>query len=295
MDLSDELKLASLSWLLPQFSLSDYATLLNLKQSGVKWESLLQETPVAPHILQLLHWGDYWNELERSLDQLKKAYRDLPVQLFPFYEITQEQNLGLRIDRPFLLHGVGHGSPLDGYKLGVVGSREPRSGLLEHLDQVLESYLADKHVTIVSGGARGVDQAAHRSALSRGRATLVWVPSGCLNLYPQNLNSWLSFVADGSATFLSPFHPNLAMRKNLFARRNSFIAACSDALLIASAAHKSGSMITARKAIEYGVPLYAFPSDPWCTSAQGSSALIRDGAHPVLGPEDLPGLAERAL
>ncbi|RLE15456.1 MAG: hypothetical protein DRJ28_04140 [Actinobacteria bacterium] len=72
-----------------------------------------------------------------------------------------------------------------------------------------------------------------------------------------------------------------------FPTRNRIIAGCSDVLLVVEAGMKGGALITARIALEYGVPVYAVPGDVDRSTSVGTNLLIRDGAFPVLGPEDL--------
>ena len=72
-----------------------------------------------------------------------------------------------------------------------------------------------------------------------------------------------------------------------FPTRNRIIAGCSDVLLVVEASVKGGALITARIALDYGVPVYAVPGDVDRATSVGTNLLIRDGAFPVLGPEDL--------
>ena len=85
----------------------------------------------------------------------------------------------------------------------------------------------------------------------------------------------------------SEFPPGTPPEAWRFPTRNRIIAGCSDVLLVVEAGVKGGALITARIALDYGVPVYAVPGDVDRSTSIGTNLLIRDGAFPVLGPEDL--------
>jgi DNA processing protein len=143
---------------------------------------------------------------------------------------------------------------------------------------------------VVSGLARGVDGIAHQSALDAGGLTIAVLASGLRNVYPARHRSLAHRIAGDDETSVAagglliseygdgdePAHPYR------FRERNRIIAALSDYLVVIQARPTSGSMITAHRALELGVPIGIVPSGPADVCYEGSTALIRDGADAVL-------------
>jgi DNA processing protein len=287
---TDDLILASLSWHLFNYSFVDFALLKSLRTAGIAWDKLHLEIPEAHHLAKLKDIGEFWHDIERAVVEVHRKHPGHRLQLYPFYDPLMIELFSGKIDRPFLLQCIGkelfnNTHPL---RLGVVGSREPRHGLAEFIERWINQQISKHPITIISGGARGIDQIAHQTAFLNQSDTWIWIPSGLSQIYPSSLSKWLPLIKESRGTMISLFHPKSEMRKNFFAIRNSYIAASSNVMMVASAANKSGSMITAKKSIEYGVPLYSVPSDPWIISAQGSLGLIRDGAVLVSDEFDIP-------
>jgi DNA processing protein len=169
--------------------------------------------------------------------------------------------------------------------VAVVGSRHATQyGLSFAAD--LAGTLAGDGFTIVSGGALGIDGAAHRGALERGR-TIVVLGGGLDRPYPpQHVSLFEEVVSKGGALISeAPFGtPPFA---GLFPRRNRIIAALSHAVIVVQAARGSGSLITARVARQLGVPVFAVPGAPGDAVSEGTKDLLRSGALLCLGPEEI--------
>jgi DNA processing protein len=129
----------------------------------------------------------------------------------------------------------------------------------------------------VSGLARGVDAAAHSAAVESGGRTVAVIGSGLGALYPP-YHSLLAdeIVASGGAVF-SEFPPAMVARPHHFPMRNRIVAALADATVVTEAAQRSGALITARLADEYGRRVFAVPGDIDRPTSAGTNALIRDG------------------
>lgn len=205
----------------------------------------------------------------------------------------------LRIENPpKILFGKGNWNCLSDPCLAVVGSREPSNLSVSWMEEELGKFLEQHRVTVVSGGARGVDQAAHRVALRKGRATVVLFPSGLEQMYPlswQKAESWSRAVLDRGGLLLSEYSPPVPMHKRHFLERNRLISGLSLGTLLIEARYRSGTLVTARAAIEQGRPVYVIPSHPYDANSRGGLDLILDGANVVRDAEDLSLLLEAEM
>ena len=187
------------------------------------------------------------------------------------------------------------GRPLSGVPaVAVVGARRAsRAGLA--VAGHLASGLARAGVTIVSGFARGIDAAAHRGALEAGGTTVAVFGCGLDVCYPPEHAGLLKeLVAGGTA--ISEFDPGERPLPYYFPVRNRIIAGLSRIVLVVEAAEKSGSLITARYAADYGRDVAAVPGPILTEGCAGTNALLKDGAILVRDVEDvLAELSEPSL
>lgn len=176
--------------------------------------------------------------------------------------------------------------------VAVVGTRRStRYGLT--LAEAFGSALADTGWTTVSGLARGIDAAAHRGTLrSRGRAVAV-LGSGIDVVYPAENADLYDRIVGGAGAVVSEYPPGTPPDRWRFPARNRIIAAIASAVVVVEAGETGGALITARLAAEIGRPVFVVPGDVDRPASVGCNRLIRDGAHPVLGVEDL--IAELGL
>jgi|GEM_PF-2972163 len=179
--------------------------------------------------------------------------------------------------------------------LAVVGSREPSALSLQWCEQELPLLLRGSQLGYVSGGARGIDQCVHRLSLREKRPTVILVPSGLLQMYPQNLAGWGPLVVKQGGAFLSECLPSQGMRKEYFVRRNRIISGLAVGTLIVEARIRSGTLLTAQHTIEQGRPLFVLPSHPLDGQNRGALNLLMDGATPVCAAADLVVMLESEL
>jgi DNA processing protein len=186
--------------------------------------------------------------------------------------------------RPMVLYL--HGSlPAPG--VAIVGSR--RSDLYGlRFARRLGKGLARAGVCVVSGGALGIDGAAHRGALEAGVAhpTLAVLGCGIDIVYPpRHRELFIALRREGA--LLSEFPPGTLPFKSNFPMRNRLIAALSSAVVVIRAARRSGSLVTARWARQLGIPLLATPGPAGDTLSEGTHELLRSGASICATLEDV--------
>jgi DNA processing protein len=187
-------------------------------------------------------------------------------------------------DFPPVLWFRGRLEPLDAPAVAIVGSRAASAVALETATR-LAADLAARGVTVVSGLARGVDSAAHRGALLRGRTVAV-LGSGPDVIYPREHAPLADDIAR-EGVVLSEYPPGTPPRPFHFPQRNRIISGLSRAVVVVEAGDRSGSLITAACALEQGREVMAVPGNVLSGRNRGAHALLRDGARIVECAEDI--------
>jgi len=215
-------------------------------------------------------------------------------------ELRTADRLGLRIlirdgpgyppalielpDAPIVLYAKGE-LPEGVVRIAVVGSR--RATLYgTRVAAGLAADLATRGIEIVSGGARGIDTAAHKGALAVAGRTVVVMGSGFLHPYPaQNADLFERIAASGAV--LSEFPLDTTPRPDNFPRRNRLISGLCVAVVVVEAARRSGSLVTAGHALEQGREVLAVPGPVSSGRSTGTNWLIQQGAKLVQNVEDI--------
>ncbi len=249
-------------------------------------------------------WMDSLNSEERALVREARSQprfeiqmnwlKRHPVRLCFFGEPDYPSRLLSWSSAPQVLWYVGE--PVWNLRAGfaVVGSRNPSSLSLEWISWQLRKFINARELYLVSGGARGVDQAAHWMAVRQSTPTVALMPLGLMSRYPTNFCELEPAVVKTGGAVLSPFVLDWPLHKANFARRNQVIAALSEACLIVEARRRSGTLLTARAAQNLDRPLAVLPCSP--VSAQGLGGLdllCESEAILVRDAEDLCALWDR--
>lgn len=171
-----------------------------------------------------------------------------------------------------------------GPAVAVVGARNASAAAVK-LARQFAGALAEAGITVVSGLARGIDGAAHQGALATG-ATIGVIASGIDVTYPPEHADLQQRIAS-EGLLLAEQPPGTEPLARHFPARNRIIAGLAAGTLVVEAAPRSGSLITARLAGEYGREVMAIPGSPLDSRAHGCNQLIRDGAVLVQTPDDV--------
>ncbi|HEY7771870.1 MAG TPA: DNA-processing protein DprA [Marinagarivorans sp.] len=187
---------------------------------------------------------------------------------------------------PPVLYVWGDPRLLNFPQIGIVGSRSPTAGGRNHAREFAEG-LASAGFTITSGLALGVDVAAHQGALNVEGRTLAVLGTGIDQVYPaRHVHIAEQIVANGGAV-VTEFPLGTTALPSNFPQRNRIISGLSCGVLVVEAAVKSGSLITARYALQQNREVFAIPGSIQNPLSRGCHALIKDGAALVEGPEDI--------
>ena len=177
---------------------------------------------------------------------------------------------------PPTLHVRGALIPEDGLAIAIVGSRRASPYGVEVAER-LAADLAARGVTIVSGLARGIDTAAHRGALAGGGRTIAVLGHGIDQCYPRE-NTTLANTIETRGAVVSQFSFGMPPLRENFPIRNRTIAGLALGVVVVEAAERSGALITASAAADFGREVFAVPGRITTETAGGPHGLLRDGA-----------------
>jgi DNA processing protein len=258
-------------------------------------ESALRQIVSAKQAQQLLTLPDGWADLSRDTwDWLQHTPTpDITHAVLTLGDAEYPAPLLLIPDPPVMLYALGQTAALQGLKaeqsLAMVGSRNPTPQGQSNAREFARA-LAGSGLTIVSGMALGIDGAAHDGALQGARpqalATIAVVGTGLDRVYPRQHRELAHRIAQ-RGLILSEYPLGTPPLNANFPKRNRLIAGLSQATLVVEAALQSGSLITAKQALEQGRDVLAIPGSIHSAQAKGCHALIKQGAKLVESAQDV--------
>jgi DNA processing protein len=212
------------------------------------------------------------------------ASRKLGISLLAPGETGYPARLATLDDAPPLLGVRGALETQARPIIAIVGSRNASAAGLKFAGQ-LAHQLGEAGFVIISGLARGIDQAAHRASLTSG--TIAVLAGGHDRIYPSEHESLLAAILAGQGGAISEMPLGHEPRARDFPRRNRLISGAALGVIVVEAAHRSGSLITARMAGEQGREVFAVPGSPLDPRASGTNDLLKQGAILVTGVADI--------
>jgi DNA processing protein len=218
-------------------------------------------------------------EAQREIDVARK----ISVSFVAIGEADYPQRLQMIDDAPPLIAIRGHAAVLAMPQVAIVGSRNASAAGVK-ITQRLVHGLCEAGFAIVSGLARGIDAAAHRASLASG--TVAVLAGGQDRVYPPEHVDLLDAILPAGLA-LTEMPLGWEPRARDFPRRNRLISGLSLGVVIVEAAKRSGSLITARLALEQGREVFAVPGSPLDPRAEGTNGLIKQGATPVTEAADI--------
>ncbi|MEM8839792.1 MAG: DNA-processing protein DprA [Pseudomonadota bacterium] len=274
-------------------------------ETKLSWLQLARTPRIGPITFRNLI--ERFGSAEEALKALPEIARSgggkppaLPDRSMLAQEIETAQDAGIRyialpdIDYPPLMRQIPDPPPVllirgdtkmtAARAIAVVGSRNA-SVAGQKTASTISRDLGSAGCAIVSGLARGIDTAAHKASLPTG--TVAVLAGGHARIYPKENESLYYDIIENGGAIVSEMPPWAEPRAKDFPRRNRLISGLSIATLIVEAALRSGSLITARTALEQDRDVFAIPGSPLDPRAEGCNRLIRDGARLVRNAEDI--------
>lgn len=208
------------------------------------------------------------------------------VDLLTYYDNDYPERLRQISDPPLVLYIKGDRSLLSSDSIAIVGSRKS-SVYGRKMAETFGYDLAGEDICVVSGLAAGIDSYGHKGALRADNGgTVAVLGCGADVIYPASNRQLYQDVCENGAV-ISEYPLRSRPSVHSFPRRNRIIAGLSRAVIVVEAAQKSGSLITARLALEEGRDVYAVPGQVDSFFAQGTNALIKEGAMLVSSAADV--------
>lgn len=189
-------------------------------------------------------------------------------------------------DPPPVLFVKGNTAALAMPQIAMVGSRSPTPGG-QRIARELARGLAASGLVIVSGLAVGIDAASHEGTLEAGGVTIAVAGTGLDRVYPRHHAALADRLLEAGGALVSEYPPGTGPLAANFPRRNRIISGLALGTVVVEAALRSGSLITARMALEQNRDVFAVPGSIYSPQSQGCNRLIQEGAKLVQGPVDI--------
>jgi len=244
----------------------------------------------------------YFEEVKNIKEILKaKKYSETDILALAEKEIEKAEKIGVKLlfigDREFpeKLKSISY-PPLflyikgnlkqDKNLIAIIGSRKPTSYGKEVAYQ-FSKKLAEYGVGIVSGLARGIDSISHKGALDGNGYTIGILGSGIDVIYPAENRELFERIVNNGGAIISEFPLGTKPRKENFPMRNRIISGISEGVVVIEAGKRSGTLITAKWALEQGREVFAIPGSVFSSQSEGTHLLIKEGANIVTAPEEI--------
>ena len=276
----------------------------------IDWLRLIRSDNVGPRTFRSLlnHFGSARAALERLPDMARRGGAARPARICSEddarAELAASKRLGVSLvapdeagypprlatleDAPPLLGVRGAVEALMRPMIAIVGSRNASGAGLKFAGKLAHD-LSEAGFVIASGLARGIDQAAHRTSIHGG--TVAMLAGGHDRIYPPEHEDLLAAILNSGAA-ISEMPLGHVPRARDFPRRNRLISGAALGVVVVEAAHRSGSLITARIAAEQGREVFAVPGSPLDPRAAGTNDLIKQGATLITEAADVINAVE---
>ncbi len=225
-------------------------------------------------------------QARKDVDERLEHAHASGVQLVPFDDPEYPPQLAGDEHAPAMLYVRGSVPALALDGVGLVGARQCSAYGIDQAGR-FAGLLAQAGWSIVSGGARGIDTAAHHAALRVGGATVAVLGCGLDHCYPAENAVLFDKIVAGGGAIVSELPMSCRPEAKNFPARNRIIAGLAHGVVVVEAGERSGALITARLAGEMGREVFAIPGRVDVESSRGCHALIRDGVTLVVSPADV--------
>jgi DNA processing protein len=287
--------------------MDDRTTAPNLTEAErLDWLQLIRSDNVGPRTFRALlkHYGSARGALTALPDLARRGGASRALRTFSRDDAAKEfaalNKLGGKFialgepgypprlaqidDAPPLIAITGDPATLMREMVAIVGSRNASAGG-QKFAQVLSRDLGEAGFVVISGLARGIDQASHRASLASG--TVAVLAGGHAQIYPPEHDQLYAAIIEQGGAAISEMPVDHAPRARDFPRRNRLISGAALGVVVVEAAQRSGSLITARMAGEQGREVFAVPGSPLDPRCAGANDLLKQGATLVTEATDI--------
>lgn len=225
------------------------------------------------------------NRDEQLPQKLEHFCRQQGVRIVTLFDAGYPASLKEISDPPLVLYVKGE-LPTEPYAVAVVGSRAC-TAYGEKAAQYFARVLTQQGLPIISGGARGIDTAAHEACLEAGGKTVAVLGCGIDIAYPTSNRTLFAKIVQRGGAVITEYAPGMQPLSSNFPARNRIIVGLSRAVLVAEAKQRSGAVITANIAADENREVYCVPGNIFDGTSTGCHELIRTGAKLVDKPQDI--------
>lgn len=280
---ADTLRLKVALWYTPGIGTKTYLALCKavptLQDCFDRPQALTRKFNLSPQTIAALSQPD-WHAIDKAMQ-----WASCPNHhILTLHDRTYPHQLAQIASPPALLFVKGDVACLQDPQLAIVGSRYPSEYGKDNAFKFAQNF-AESGITVTSGLAIGIDATAHQGALTQGQ-TIAVLGTGLNHIYPQQNLKLAEQIADSGA-LVSEFPLDMYGDKRNFPRRNRIISGLSLGTLVVEAAIRSGSLITAKQAMEQGREAFAIPGSIHNARSKGCHELIRQGAKLVESAYDI--------
>src|SRR3989344_6185816 len=227
------------------------------KDPKLAWEAEakeLKEIGIPQNVLEKLSEKRRTLDPNTNLENIQK----MGIKWVSVFDETYPEALKQIYDPPIILYYKGDILPQDSFSIAIVGTRK-MTGYGKLVTEKFTSHLVKSGFTVVSGLDRGVDSTAHLTAMEVDGRTLAVLGGGLNHIYPPENIGLVTKIIGGKGAVMSEYPPDVPSLPGNFPSRNRIISGLSKAVLVTEADIDSGSLITARVAIEQGREVFAVP------------------------------------
>lgn len=228
-----------------------------------------------------------------SLDNLEQHILNQGIQVLTWDDPEYPERLRQIDQSPYIIYIKGELLAEDIWAVAIVGTRR-YSAYGRQVTEALSHTLARQGITIISGLARGIDGIAHQAALAAGGRTIAVLGNGLDIIYPPEHRNLADEISRQGA-LISDYPLGTPPEGSNFPPRNRIISGLSKVIVVIEAGERSGALITASYAADQGKEVFAVPGKISAPSSKGSNLLIKQGAHPLLDPQDVLDILNMSL
>lgn len=219
------------------------------------------------------------------LNQYVESVQKKGIEVITYFDERYPQLLKEIDTPPWVLYALGNVSLLSSLSIGMVGTRNP-TAYGRKVSEMLTEGLCEAGITIVSGLAKGIDGTCHQSALNCNGHTIAVLGTAIDVIYPREHRVLYEQIKQ-KGLIISEYPIGTSSHPGMFPQRNKIIAGISKGTVVVEADVKSGSLITADRALEYNREVFAVPGPITSPKSRGCLDLLKQGAKIVTAPSDI--------